>query len=162
MNNDVRQPELSRRSMLRGLTLTAFAATGLARAGFAADGAITPFSYRAPGSALDDLKRRLAQTRWPEQETVADWSQGVPIKKMKALVDYWRTGYDWRRCESRLNSFAQYRTEIDGLNIHFLHVRSRRAKPPPLIFTHGSPGSVTEFLKIITTSKTPDVTTGRT
>jgi len=162
MNHDVtRQPELSRRSMLRGLALTTFAATGLARAGFAADRAITPFSYRAPASALDDLKRRLAQTRWPEQETVADWSQGVPIKKMKALVDYWRTGYDWRRCETRLNSFAQYRTEIDGLNIHFLHVRSRRANALPIIITHGWPGSVIEFFKIIGPLTNPEAHGGR-
>jgi Epoxide hydrolase N terminus len=86
--------------------------TGLARPGnaFANTGpAITPFTYHAPPSALDDLKRRLAQTRWPERETVADWSQGVPLKKMKALVEYWRTDYDWRRCEARLNGLGQYR-----------------------------------------------------
>src|SRR5262245_63192055 len=121
---------MSRRSMLRGLAAMAVAATGLARAGpaFASAGpAITPFRYRAPASALDDLKRRLAQTRWPDPETVTDWSQGVPITRMKALVEYWRTGYDWRRCEARLNGFPQYHTEIDGLKIHFLHVRSRQA-----------------------------------
>src|SRR5262249_53518607 len=128
-NSDVMsRSELSRRSMLRGLAATVFAATGPARATLAfadASPAITPFSYRAPASALDDLKRRLAQTRWPEPETVADWSQGVPLDKLRALVEYWRTGYDWRRCEARLNGFAQYRTELDGLNIHFLHLRSR-------------------------------------
>ena len=110
--------ELSRRSVLGGLAAAAAATTGLARAGraFASAGpAITPFRYRAPAGALDDLKRRLAQTRWPDSETVADWSQGVPITKLKALVEYWRTGYDWRRCEARLNGFAQFRTEIDGL-----------------------------------------------
>jgi len=95
-NRDViLRSELSRRSMLRGLAATAFAATGLAgvpNAFAEASPAIRPFSYRAPSSALDDLKRRLAQTRWPERETAADWSQGVPIRKLKALVEYWRTG----------------------------------------------------------------------
>src|SRR5262249_16544846 len=118
-----------RRSMLQGVAATAFAATSLTRAPhvLAADRPITPFGYRVRARALDDLKRRLEHTRWPEQETVADWSQGVPIKKMKALVEYWCTGYNWRRCETTLNGFAQYRAEIDGLNIHFLHVRSRQA-----------------------------------
>ena len=110
---------------------------------------ITPFTYHAPQSALDDLKQRLAQTRWPDRETVADWSQGVPLAKLRALVEYWRTDYDWRRCEARLNGFAQFRTEIDGLNIHFLHVRSRHANALPIIITHGWPGSVIEFFKII-------------
>jgi hypothetical protein len=150
--------------MLRGLAATAVVATGLTRAGhvFAkASSAITPFSYRAPGSALDDLKRRLAQTRWPEPETVADWSQGVPITKMRALVEYWRTGYDWRRCETRLNGFAQYRTEIDGLRIHFLHIRSRQANALPIIITHGWPGSVIEFFKIIDPLTNPTAHGGR-
>jgi hypothetical protein len=164
-NSDVTlRPELSRRSMLRGLAATAVVATGLTRAGhvFAKAGsAITPFSYRAPGSALDDLKRRLAQTRWPEPETVADWSQGVPITKMRALVEYWRTGYDWRRCETRLNGFAQYRTEIDGLRIHFLHIRSRQANALPIIITHGWPGSVIEFFKIIDPLTNPTAHGGR-
>ena len=91
----------------------------------------------------------MAQTRWPERETVADWSQGVPLTKLRALVEYWRTGYDWRRFEAKLNGFAQYRTELDGLNIHFLHVRSRHAHALPIIITHGWPGSVIEFFKII-------------
>ena len=156
--------ELSRRSVLGGLAAAAAAATGLARAGraFASAGpAITPFRYRAPAGALDDLKRRLAQTRWPDSETVADWSQGVPITKMKALVEYWRTGYDWRRCEARLNGFAQFRTEIDGLTIHFLHVRSRQANALPILITHGWPGSVIEFLKIIEPLTNPTAHGGR-
>ena len=97
-NSDVTfRSMLSRRAMLRGLAATAIAATGQARAGNAfanADPAITPFTYHAPQSALDDLKQRLAQTRWPERETVADWSQGVPLAKLRALVEYWRTGSD--------------------------------------------------------------------
>ena len=88
---------LSRREMLQGLAVTTLAATGLSSAGSVLPGdglAITPFSYNAPKSALDDLKQRLAQTRWPERETVSDWSQGVPLAKLRALVEYWRTGYD--------------------------------------------------------------------
>jgi epoxide hydrolase len=155
--------EVSRRSILRGLATTATAATGLARAGqvFANPAAITPFQYRAPASALDDLKRRLAQTRLPDRGTVADWSQGVPIAKMKALVEYWRTGYDWRRCEARLNGFPQYRTEIDGLGIHFLHVRSRETNTLPILITHGWPGSVIEFFKIIEPLTNPTAHGGR-
>jgi pimeloyl-ACP methyl ester carboxylesterase len=158
------RPELSRRSVLRGLAAAAIAATGLARAGRAfanAGPVITPFRYRAPASALDDLKRRLAQTRWPEPETVAEWSQGVPIRKMKALVEYWRTGYDWRRCEATLNGLAQYRTAIDGLNIHFLHVRSRQANALPILLTHGWPGSVIEFFKTIDPLTNPTAHGGR-
>jgi epoxide hydrolase len=156
--------DLSRRSVLGGLAAAAAAATGLARAGraFASAGpAITPFRYRASAGALDDLKRRLAQTRWPDAETVPDWSQGVPITKLKALVEYWRTGYDWRRCEARLNGFAQFRTEIDGLTIHFLHVRSRQANALPILITHGWPGSVIEFLKIIEPLTNPTAHGGR-
>src|SRR5262245_19482870 len=115
--------KVSRRAMLRGLAVTAVAASSLIRAAtmFANDGStITPFTFHAPQSALDDLKRRLSNARWPERETVSDWSQGVPLSKLRALIEYWQTGYDWRRFEAKLNSFAQYRTEIDGLNIHFL------------------------------------------
>jgi pimeloyl-ACP methyl ester carboxylesterase len=125
------------------------------------DAAVTPFKYEAPQSALDDLKRRLEQTRWPERETVKDWSQGVPLAKLRALVEYWRTDYDWRRCEARLNGFAQYRTKIDGLNIHFLHVRSRHADALPIIVTHGWPGSVIEFFKIIDPLTNPPAHGGR-
>jgi pimeloyl-ACP methyl ester carboxylesterase len=156
--------ELSRRSLLGGLAAAVAAATGLARGGraFASAGpAITPFRYRASAGALDDLKRRLAQTRWPDPETVADWTQGVPITKMKALVEYWRTGYDWRRCEARLNGFAQFRTEIDGLTIHFLHVRSQQANALPILITHGWPGSVIEFFKIIDPLTNPTAHGGR-
>ena len=119
----------------------AIAAAGLARARTAyANPAIAPFTYHAPQSALDDLRQRLAQARWPERETVADWSQGVPLAKLRALVEYWRTDYDWRRCEAVLNGLDQYRTEIDGLDIHFLHVRSPHADALPIIITHGWPG----------------------
>ena len=98
---------------------------------------------------LDDLQRRLAATRWPEPETVDDWSQGVPLERLQALCDYWRDGYDWRRCEALLNGIGQYTTEIDGLSIHFLHRRSPEPNALPLLITHGWPGSVIEFHKVI-------------
>ena len=141
---------LSRRAMLQAGAAATIAATGLGRVGRAiADPAVTPFTYHAPQDALDDLTQRLADARWPESEPVGDWSQGVPLAKLRALVEYWRTDYDWRRCEATLNGFDQYRTQIDGLNFHFLHVRSRHANALPILITHGWPGSVIEFFKII-------------
>ena len=141
---------MSRRAMLQSGAATAIAAAGLAGMGSAfANPAITPFTYHAPESALDDLRQRLARARWPEREPVGDWSQGVPLARLRALVDYWRTDYDWRRCEAMLNGFDQYRTAIDGLDIHFLHVRSPQADALPILITHGWPGSVIEFFKII-------------
>lgn len=113
---------LSRRSFLLA-GATAIAATGLSGVVniFAQTGAaVTPFTYRAPQTALDDLKQRLARTRWPERQTANDWSQGVPLAKLRELVQYWQTQYDWRRCEKTLNGFKQYRTEIDGLGFHFI------------------------------------------
>ena len=111
--------------------------------------AIKPFRLNVPEAALDDLRRRLTDARWPEKETVADWSQGTPLAEIRSLCDYWRDGYDWRRCEARLNALGQQVTEIDGLDIHFLHVRSPHAAAMPLILTHGWPGSVVEFLEVI-------------
>jgi len=110
---------------------------------------IQPFNLSVPQARLDDLRERLSRTRWPEPETVDDWSQGVPIKAMRALVDYWRDGYDWRRCEAQLNGWTQFKTEIDGLGIHFLHIKSPEANALPMIMTHGWPGSVIEFNKVI-------------
>ncbi|MFC0203790.1 epoxide hydrolase family protein [Novosphingobium soli] len=111
--------------------------------------AIRPFHLAVPETALEDLRRRLAGTRWPERETVADWSQGTPLSAIQDLVSYWAEGYDWRACEARLNALGQFLTEIDGLDIHFLHVRSPHAEAVPLILTHGWPGSVIEFLEVI-------------
>jgi pimeloyl-ACP methyl ester carboxylesterase len=111
--------------------------------------AIEPFTLDIAESELEDLRRRLAQTRWPEAELVDDWSQGAPLAKVRALCDYWRDSYDWRRCERMLNGFGQFLTEIDGLRVHFLHVRSRHENALPIILTHGWPGSVIEFHKII-------------
>jgi pimeloyl-ACP methyl ester carboxylesterase len=111
--------------------------------------AITPFILNIPQAELDDLRRRLQATRWPERETVSDWSQGAPLAHVQTLCAYWRDHYDWRRCEARLNALGQFRTEIDGLGVHFLHVRSPHPNALPLLMTHGWPGSVIEFLKVI-------------
>jgi pimeloyl-ACP methyl ester carboxylesterase len=111
--------------------------------------AITPFTLSVPQADLDDLTQRIDRARWPEAELVGDWSQGAPLARVKALVDHWRHGYDWRRCEARLNGLGQFKTEFDGLGIHFLHVRSPNPAALPLIVTHGWPGSVMEFMKVI-------------
>lgn len=110
---------------------------------------MTPFNLDISESALDDLRQRLAATRWPEPETVSDRSQGIPIAFMREMCDYWQHRYDWRRCEAMLNGFGQFMTEIDGLPIHFLHVRSPHEDALPLLITHGWPGSVIEFHKVI-------------
>lgn len=110
---------------------------------------IEPFELHVPQPALDDLYARLDRTRWPEPETGEGWSQGVPLERARALVDYWRTAYDWRLCEAKLNRFSQCRTSIDGLDLHFLHLRSRHANALPLLITHGWPGSVLEFHKVL-------------
>jgi epoxide hydrolase len=111
--------------------------------------AIVPFRVSVSQAAIDDLRRRLTATRWPDRETVGDWSQGVPLDTARALVAYWRDKYDWRRFEARANTFPQFRTRIDGLGIHFLHVRSQHPRALPIILTHGWPGSFVEFMEII-------------
>jgi pimeloyl-ACP methyl ester carboxylesterase len=111
--------------------------------------AIREFRVNFPEEALVKLRRRIAATQWPERETVADSSQGVQLATMQALARYWATDYDWRKCESRLNTRPQFITEIDGLDIHFIHVRSKHENALPLIVTHGWPGSIIEQLKII-------------
>ncbi len=110
---------------------------------------IEPFELSIPQTDLDDLDQRLERTRWPDRETVDDTSQGPPLAKLQALVARWQGGYDWRRCEALLNGFGQYRTEIDGLGIHFLHIRSSEPDALPLVMTHGWPGSVLEFRDVI-------------
>jgi pimeloyl-ACP methyl ester carboxylesterase len=110
---------------------------------------VTPFHIEIPQDALHDLRERLTGTRWPEAETVTDWSQGVPLSYLRDLCRYWADGYDWRATEQRLNSLPQFRTEIDGLGIHFVHVPSPHPQALPLILTHGWPGSIVEFLKVI-------------
>lgn len=110
---------------------------------------VEPFKLAVSDVTLTDLRSRLASTRWPDRETVGDWSQGVPLDRIKALCDYWSHDYDWRRCEARLNAIGQYHTRIDGLRIHFLHIRSPNPAAMPLLLTHGWPGSVVEFLDVI-------------
>jgi pimeloyl-ACP methyl ester carboxylesterase len=111
--------------------------------------AVRPFRVGFSGAELNDLRRRIKATRWPERETVTDDSQGVRLALMQALAQYWATDYDWRKCETRLNALPQFMTEIDGLDIHFIHVRSRHEDALPLMVTHGWPGSIIEQLKII-------------
>jgi pimeloyl-ACP methyl ester carboxylesterase len=113
------------------------------------DNAIRPFHINIPEEELVDLRRRIAATRWPEQETVTDQSQGVQLATMQKLADYWTKDYDWRKVEARLNALPQFVTNIDGLDIHFIHVRSKHPDALPLIVTHGWPGSIIEQLKII-------------
>jgi pimeloyl-ACP methyl ester carboxylesterase len=110
---------------------------------------VRPFRIQIPQAAVADMKRRVAATRWPEKETVGDDSQGVQLATIQALARAWSTTYDWGKCEARLNSLPNFVTEIDGLDIHFLHVRSRHADALPIIVTHGWPGSIIEQLKII-------------
>ncbi|GAB3958554.1 epoxide hydrolase family protein [Micromonospora vulcania] len=110
---------------------------------------IRPFTVEIPQAELDDLRTRVAATRWPDKETVADQSQGVPLATIQALARYWEKEYDWRKVEARLNAVPQFMTEIDGLDIHFIHVRSKHEDAMPLIVTHGWPGSIIEQMKII-------------
>lgn len=117
---------------------------------------IRAFTLAVPQQELDDLNTRIDLTRWPEKETVEDWSQGTPLAALQDLVAYWRHDYDWRRCEARLNALGQFVTEIDGLPIHFIHVRSPHAGAMPLIMTHGWPGSVIEFMGVIEALTNPD------
>ncbi len=154
---------LSRRgAMARGGQLVAAAgALTVSASASATLGLITPFTIAVPQAELDDLKRRLAATRWPEREPVDDWSQGVPLARLQALVAYWRDRYDWRKCEARINAFPQFRTEIDGLNIHFIHARSKHANALPIILTHGWPGSIVEFYKVIAPLTNPTAFGGK-
>ncbi|MFL6212421.1 MAG: epoxide hydrolase family protein [Blastocatellia bacterium] len=121
----------------------------IAVVGTVEDGAIRPFHINVPQEALDDLRRRIAATRWPDKETIADQSQGVQLARLQELVRYWGSGYDWRKAEARLNALPQFVTTIDGVDIHFIHVRSRHKNALPVIITHGWPGSVIEQLKVI-------------
>ncbi len=122
---------------------------------------IRPFRVEIPDEALTDLRNRVAATRWPDRETVTDQSQGVPLAKLQELVRYWGSDYDWRKAEATLNSLPQFKTEIDGLDIHFLHVRSPHSDALPLIMTHGWPGSVLELLKVVGPLTDPTAHGGR-
>jgi pimeloyl-ACP methyl ester carboxylesterase len=122
---------------------------------------IRPFKVNIPEEALVDLRRRIAATRWPDKETVNDQSQGIQLAKIKPLVEYWGTGYDWRKAEANLNALPQFVTNIDGIDIHFIHVRSKHPNALPLIITHGWPGSVFEELKVIGPLTDPTAYGGR-
>jgi pimeloyl-ACP methyl ester carboxylesterase len=113
------------------------------------DSSIRPFRVHVPDEAISDLRRRLQMTRWPDKETVADASQGAQLAKLQELVRYWGKDYDWRKAEAKLNSYPQFKTTIDGVDIHFIHVRSRQPNALPVIITHGWPGSVFEQIKLI-------------
>jgi len=140
------------RNVLRVCIVTVVVISGVAAPKLRAaaeDKAIRPFHFKAPDAALADLRKRVAATRWPDKETVNDRSQGVQLATMQALAKYWATDYDWRKCEARLNALPQFITEIDGVDIHFIHVRSKEKNALPMIITHGWPGSIIEQLKII-------------
>jgi len=111
--------------------------------------AVRPYRTVIPQAQLDDLRRRLASTRWPDRGTVDDASQGVQLDRMQTLVKHWRERYDWRKLEAHLNALPQFITAIDGVDIHFLHIPSRHADALPLIMTHGWPGSIVELLKVV-------------
>ena len=113
------------------------------------DNSIRSFTVNIPQEEIDELRRRVAQTRWPDRETVDDQSQGIQLDKIKPLVEYWGTGYDWRKAEAKLNALPQFVTSIDGLDIHFIRVRSKHPNALPVIITHGWPGSVFENIKVI-------------
>jgi pimeloyl-ACP methyl ester carboxylesterase len=122
---------------------------------------IRPFHVDIPQEALEGLHRRIATARWPSRELVADRSQGVQLTTLQALARYWATDHDWRRCEEKLNALPQFKTEIDGVNVHFIHVKSRHEKALPLIITHGWPGSVIELLEVIGPLTDPTAHGGR-
>jgi hypothetical protein len=115
----------------------------------AGDPAIRPFRFDAPEADLADLRKRIAAAKWPERELVADANQGVQLATMQALAQYWATKHDWRKCEAKINALPNFITEIDGLDIHFIHVRSKHDDALPMIITHGWPGSIIEQMKII-------------
>lgn len=135
--------------------------SALSQANAAEDRSIRPFKVQVPQAALEELRRRIAETRWPDRETVDDQSQGIQLAKLKPLVEYWGTGYDWRKAEAKLNTLPQFMTTIDGVDIHFIHVRSKRPNALPLIMTHGWPGSVFELLKTVGPLTDPTAHGGR-
>ncbi|WP_431323243.1 epoxide hydrolase family protein [Rhizobium sp. YTU87027] len=161
--------DLSRRALLLGGTaaalsnaiLPSFANAAQPRMAIASNGEIRPFKAEVAEPALIDLRRRLAATRWPDGETVTDRSQGVQSTKLRELVEYWQADYDWRNAESRLNAFPQFLTNIDGLDIHFIHVRSKHENALPLIMTHGWPGSVFELLNVVAPLTDPTAHAGK-
>jgi epoxide hydrolase len=137
-----------RRALLTGGTAAALLVAA-PRARADRQQAIVPFTYHASEAALGDLRRRLDQTRWPEPETASGWEQGPPLRQLQDLVAHWRTDYDWRRCEAELDRWPHYTTTLDGLAIHFIHVRSRHPHALPMILTHGWPSTILLFRSVI-------------
>lgn len=138
-------------SMVLAAAFALYDASGFAQTGNSSHGstAIRPFHIHLTDAALTDLRQRVKATRWPDPETVPDQSQGIQLKKLQSLVAYWGEGYNWRKAEAKLNALPQFITNIDGVDIHFIHVRSKNPNALPIIITHGWPGSIFEFLKII-------------
>jgi pimeloyl-ACP methyl ester carboxylesterase len=133
----------------------------LTREGDVTDTTVRPFRIEVPEEAITDLRRRIADTRWPERETVSDLSQGAPLAKVQELVQYWGSNYDWRKVEAKLNALPQFVTSIDGVDIQFAHVRSPHPDAMPLIITHGWPGSIIELLKVVGPLTNPTAHGGR-
>ena len=153
---------ISRRAMMAGCAVGAAGFLPLvASAQPGPSTAIRPFRVHIPDAAIADMRRRLRTTRWPDRETVDDRSQGVQLARLQALVRHWGSGYDWRRAEARLNALPQYKTSIDGLDIHFIHVRSRHPRAMPVLILHGWPGSVFEQLGLIGPLTDPTAHGGR-
>ncbi|KMS79328.1 MULTISPECIES: epoxide hydrolase family protein [unclassified Streptomyces] len=151
-----------------GLTGQAQAATsGASPASAAASGdarrsaAVRPFRVRVPQKELNELRRRVKQTRWPDRETVRDRSQGAQLAKLRPLIEYWGTGYNWRKAEAKINALPQFITEIDGLDIQFAHIRSPHSDAMPMLMTHGWPGSIVELLKVVAPLTNPTAHGGR-
>ena len=154
----------SRRSVLAALAATLGVVVLAGQSIFSSavgDTGIRPFQVQVPEAALVDLRRRIAETRWSDKETVTDRSQGNQLEKLQEIVRYWGTDYNWRKVEARLNALPMFMTEIDGVDIHFIHVKSRHANALPLIITHGWPGSVIEQLKVIEPLTNPTAHGGR-
>src|SRR6202011_1487027 len=126
-----------------------------------AESAVRPFRIEVPQGEIDELRRRIDATRWPTRELVTDRSQGVQLAAMQNLARYWTTEYDWHRCEARLNALPQFKAEIDGVDVHFIHVESRHEDALPLIMTHGWPGSVIELLETVGPLTDPTAHGGR-
>lgn len=152
---------LPRAMLALGLALTATAHAASALLPTSQDERIRPFTIHVSDDALGDLRRRVQATRWPDKETVKDESQGVPLRQVQDLVGYWGSGYDWRKAEARLNALPQFVTTIDGVDIQFMHVRSKHPHALPLLLTHGWPGSPLEFLKTIGPLTDPTASGGR-
>jgi pimeloyl-ACP methyl ester carboxylesterase len=142
------ETKFTRRELLVGAA-AAMAVPSWASKAQLSNESLVPFRYRATDEALADLKHRLEETRWPEHETGSGWDQGVPLTALRGLVEYWRSGYDWRHCEAELGGWPQFKTRIDGLNIHFIHVRSRHPNALPIVLTHGWPSTIVLFSELI-------------